>query len=308
MTGLPGSEQRLRCVEATARSHAGEILQGAIRRERRTRRVLVSLPATPLVSKAEVIATPGHRLSVWPVTARKTALALESLLAWLRMPRPEVQVRLTTNIPQGKGCGSSTADMLAAVRAMLRYLGIVMEEHAIAKLIVAVEEASDGTVLSRLALFRHREGVVEEYLPSALPAMRVMVIDTAPAAVIETTAMQRARYSAGQMDEFDALIRELRHGLMQQCAATVGRVATRSAAINESFLPKPHFQELLAEVRRLGGYGVGAAHSGTVVSALLPCGFDGESARRLRGVVKRLGMALVTHYVLKSAPWMQAAA
>ncbi len=238
--------------------------------------------------------------------SQKTASALERLLALVRLPKPEVAVRLTSNIPVGKGCGSSTADMLAAVRAMLRYLGVVMDEQTIAKLVVAVEEASDGTVLSRLALFRHREGVVEEYFPSSLPSMRVMVIDTEPDAVVSTTAMPRARYSAARMDEFDGWIGELRQGVVRQCAATVGRVATRSALLNEAFLPKPHFQELLHEVRRWGGYGLGAAHSGTVVSALLPCAFDADQARRLRCTVKRLGMAIVTHYVLQSSLWREA--
>src|SRR4051794_26183445 len=169
MTSLQSCEPRYKCASAVARSHAGEILQGAIRRDDRTRRVLVSLPAPCLMTRAEVLPTPGRTLSVLPGSASKARAAVEQLLAALGRPAPEVVVRLTTNIPRGKGCGSSTTDILATVRAMLKHLGASMDEHSLAKLIVAVEEASDSTVLSRLALFRHREGVVEEYLPLPLP-------------------------------------------------------------------------------------------------------------------------------------------
>src|SRR4051812_21999170 len=108
MTSLQCREPRYKCVSAIARSHAGEILQGAVRRDDRTRRVLVSLPAPCLMPRAEILPPPGRSLSVLPGSAAKARAAVERLLAALGRPAPEVVVRLTTNIPCGKGCGSST--------------------------------------------------------------------------------------------------------------------------------------------------------------------------------------------------------
>src|SRR5438128_2324354 len=110
MRSLQNREPCRKCVSATARSHAGEILQGAVARAGRTRRVLVSLPAPSLMTRADVLPTPGRPLSVSPVYASKTRAAVQHLLTVLGIRAPEVAIRLTTNIPHAKGCGSSTTD------------------------------------------------------------------------------------------------------------------------------------------------------------------------------------------------------
>jgi uncharacterized protein involved in propanediol utilization len=297
MKSLHFREPSPRCVSVTAQSHAGEILQGAVTREDRTRRVLVSLPAPSLTTMAVVRPTPGRPLSILPERAFKTKAAVHRLIARLGVGTPEAEVRLTTNIPRGKGCGSSTTDILAAVRAVLTYLGVTMTEESVAKLMVEVEEASDSTVLSRPVVFRHREGVVEEYLPSPLPCMRVFVLDTAPARTISTTAMPRARYSAAQLRYFDDLIKELRTAVQEQSAEAVGWVATESALINEQYLPKPGFRKLLGAVMDLGGYGLAAAHSGTVLSAIFPDNVDIQARDQLQTTAQRLGMDVITDYL-----------
>ena len=183
---------------------------------------------------------------------------------------------------------------------MLKYLSSEMDERSVAKLIVEVEEASDSTVLSRPALFRHREGLVEEYFPLPLPDVRVMVIDTEPDGRVNTTTMQRARYSASQITYFDHLINELRVAIQRQCPRAMASVATESALINEEFLPKPEYRVLLESVLNVGGFGLAAAHSGTVVSAFLPEMFELERRSHLQAVVQQLGMAVVADYVCKT--------
>jgi uncharacterized protein involved in propanediol utilization len=204
-----------RNATAVAAGHAGEVLQGAIQTGGRTRRLLMSLPAPPFRTEAEVMAIPGRPLCVEPVWASKAFHAAVALFRWFERPLPNITVRLRSNIPPGKGCGSSTADMLATIRALLLYSGLTMTEESIARLIVSVEEATDGSVLSRPTLFRHREGTVDEYLPGEFPAMRVMVIDAQPAAAINTIEMPRARYCPRQIATFEVLVTMLRRAFRE---------------------------------------------------------------------------------------------
>lgn len=286
---------------AIAHSHAGEVMQGAIRDGGHTHRLLFSLPAPTLATKAELIATPGQPLTVSPSWARKALSAAQTLLRRFDLPEPEAVICLTTNIPTAKGCGSSTTDILATIRMLLAYFELSMSEEETARFIVEIEEASDGSMLSRPALFRHREGVVEEYLPGTFPNVHVIVIDTQPRHTVNTVSMRRAYYDDRQLNEFQELIGRLRHAFRDQNSSEFGFVATASARISQMFLPKPHLETLIEMVEREEGYGLSVSHSGTVVSALLPSCIAVDRRNRIGSQCADLGMRVITEYTLGSA-------
>jgi uncharacterized protein involved in propanediol utilization len=298
MTHTSDSPSLRHSVASVATSHAGEVLQGAIRKEGRTHRLLLSLPAPTLWTTADITETPGIPFSVRPTWKRKAFHAAIALLDVLQVRPPEIRVQLTTNIPVGKGCGSSTADILATLRALTKYLELQLDEEALAALIVSVEEASDSSVLSQPALFRHREGIVHEYLSGNFPDMDVLVFDTEPDTTINTVAMDRAQYSAPEMEAFEELIDMLKEAFQNRSARDIGWVATRSACISQRFLPKPHFERLVRLVADEGGYGLAVSHSGTVASVLLPPGSCAELESRITRAVEGLGIRIVTRYSL----------
>lgn len=288
----------VRRAAAFASGHAGEILQGALRDGGGTRRFLLSLPAPTLRTRAEVIPTPGRCFAVDPGWARKSHHAAIHLLRHLRRQPPEICIRLQSNILAGKGCGSSTADVLATMRALAAGLATPLGEEEIARLVVEVEEAADSSVLSRPALFRHREGRVEEYLPGGFPPLRVVVIDTQPEAIVDTVMLERARYSEGQFAAFAVLVKELRRAFAEGDPHRLGAVATASACISQGFLPKPHFRVLVDLVHSAAGYGLAVSHSGTVAAALLPHDCAPRDERRLGNMVNQLGMRVLCRYGL----------
>lgn len=205
---------------------------------------------------------------------------------------------LTSNIPTSKGCGSSTTDILATVRLLLLACKRSLPEEAIARFIVEVEEASDGSVFSRPALFRHREGVVEEYLPGCFPAMRVIVIDTQPTRTINTIALPRAYYSEQELRRFRALVGRLKSAFMSNSAPEIGAIATDSARISQDFLPKPCLETLITLIREEQGYGLSVSHSGTVACALLPLHIKAGRCACIRSCCEALGMRILTEYAL----------
>lgn len=307
-TSLTASQPEAPVAIATAQSHAGEILQGAVLESDGIHRILYSLEAPFFYSRAEIILTPGQPLSIKPEWKRKTFLAVQLLLKHLRMAPPAICIRLTTNIPLEKGCGSSTADIHAALKALLAHLDIALSEEELAQIIVEAEEASDGSILSRPVIFRHREGLVHEYLPGLTPSVRVLVVDAQPSETVPTVTMPRARYSEFQLQRFRALIGRLRRAFLDCNSYDLGAVATASARINQEFLPKPHFEEVIALVEREGGFGVAAAHSGTVLSILLPSEADPECRKRVRLSVELLGMKVLAEFTLGCCPTAKAVA
>lgn len=289
-------------ASATASGHAGEILQGAFRRPDGIHRFLCSLPAPTLTSAATVIPTPGRPLSIRPAWAWKSLAAARLLLESIGAGPAEIQIRLVSNVPVAKGCGSSTADVAATLRALRSHLGVPLDDAVIARLAVQAEQASDGSVLPFPAIFRHREGLIEEALPGELPAMHVIVVDTQPDVAAPTLSLRRARYSDRQLDLFEGLRERLRRAFNEADPAGVGEVATASARLNQEHLPKPRLEEIIALVESERGYGVAAAHSGTVLSLLSPASLSRERRTRTAARLAELGTPLLTEFTHPGTP------
>ncbi len=283
---------------ATAIGHAGEILQGAFRGADGIHRFLCSLPAATFVSRAEIVPTPGQSVSVDPAWAWKALRAARLLVESELGREPECQVRIVSNIPVAKGCGSSTADVAATLRALRFYLRSPLDETALARLAVQAEGASDGPALPFPAIFRHREGEVEEALPGGFPPLHVMVIDTQPESIVTTLTLARPRYSDWELEAFEDLRQRLRLAFLNADPAAIGEIASASARLNQPYLPKPRLEEIIEMVERRGGYGVAAAHSGTVLALLFPPSAPDGWKARTRAQLAGLGMPLLTEFAL----------
>lgn len=253
-----------------AHGHAGEILQGAVERGGTVRRVLVSLPAPELLSRAVFHALPFGGLRVYPVWKRKALRAAELAFKELGCPAQSGVIELSSRIPVCHGLGSSTSDCVAAIRAIAAHCGTVCAPETIAAIAQQAEQSCDATMFDDCVVaFLHCEGQVLEVLGSTLPRMRMLVAEPpSPAELIPTDSLRRPQYSVTQIHHFDRLLARLRAGLGAGDASAVGAVATASAEMSQSFLPKPHFDTIAAIGVRTRALGVAAAHSGTVLSLL----------------------------------------
>ena len=174
-------------------------------------------------------------------------------------------VSIASNIAPGRGCGSSTSDVAAAVRATLRALGRSVSSEGIARLAVAAEGASDATFWDRPVLFAQRHGHVIEDYKSPLPPLEVLAFETAPGgAGIDTLALPAPRYVEREIRTFEELRTSLRLALERSDARGVAVVATRSALLNQRYLPQPGLEEVAELARRVGAIGIQVAHSGEV--------------------------------------------
>jgi uncharacterized protein involved in propanediol utilization len=262
----------------TAPVHHGELVQGAFTGpEGVPVRALVTLPCPLHTTRATFTAVPGGEVTVSPPWKEKARRAAEIALEDLHLGMGG-HLELTGDAPLGRGFGSSTSDVLAAVRAVRDAFGAPLTARETARLAVRAETASDALMFEETAvLFAQREGTVIEDFGRRLPPLRVLgfgsrATDTTATGGhgVDTLALPAPRYDSEEIARFDRLRVLLRRSLHTQDAALLGRVATRSALLNQRHLPVPALGRLLTTARACGALGLQVAHSGDIAAFLFP--------------------------------------
>jgi uncharacterized protein involved in propanediol utilization len=282
-----------------ATAHHGELFQGQVRDSAGTlRRCLVSLPCMSLYSWVTFQPDASSVLSIDPARKSKTRAAIELTLDYLGAPAVGGLVTIVSNIEEGKGYGSSTADCVAAVRAIAQAFGQRLADDEIARLVVGAEIASDNTMFDHAVLFAQREGVVLEDYGKAVPRLDVLGIDSDRRGIVDTLTYPPAPYSRDELELFQTLLGAVRRAMRTQDAVLLGRVATASAAVNQRFLPKPLFPEIRRIAELAGAVGVAVAHSGTVLGILFDSA-DASTPRALdlaRRQLSEIGVSDPVHF------------
>jgi uncharacterized protein involved in propanediol utilization len=243
--------------------HAGEILQGGVLLRERVEPFLVTLPAPSFRSIATL-----RRCAEWHVRpAWKTKALRAARLAW-DDGDGGLEVMVESAIPVGRGCGSSTADCVAVVRAVADLRGISWSSEEVARLVQRAEFASDATMFDTAPVaFLPRTGELLRRIGGAWPDMDVDVIDMGGPA-IDTVDCPVPFYSADELDEFAALLAELETAVSNGDAMGVGRVALRSGTMHQRHRPHAEWEPLTERAMAAGAVGVARAHSGTVAAVL----------------------------------------
>lgn len=254
----------MRTGVGTAHGTFGELLQGAL--PERDGDFLVTLPVarwTRAVFRPDPDA-PG--LVVRP--ARKVKALRMARLVMASAPRPVGGVlTLSSLLPEGKGLASSSADLVATARAVGQAVGLALPAARIERLLARIEP-TDGVLHPGIVAFHHRSVRLRAVLGS-LPAMTVVGVDEGGA--VDTVAFNRLPkpFTAADRREYARLLDRLTGAVRAHDLAEVGRVATRSALMNQALRPKRLLGPLCEICREVGGLGVAVGHSGTALGVLL---------------------------------------
>jgi L-threonine kinase len=258
---------------------AGELVQGAIEGVH----VHVSAPIDWFVA-AEFI--PDGRPLRGPAMRSKALAAVRALLASRELPAAG-EVRLRSDVPPGKGLGSSTADIGAALFAAAAAYGLELSSDEAARLALAVEP-TDGSLFPGIVAFDHRDGRWLEPLGEP-PPVAIVLLD--PGGTVDTlvyNAVDRAALLARHEAATREALAMARAAIQAGDVTLLGAAATLSALTHQAILPKPLLEPALATGRAAGAAGVCVAHSGTVLGIL----FDArrtDSAEETRWIARRLG-------------------
>lgn len=227
------------------------------------------LVSCPIDRAAEVRATvDGSGLTSGPSARPKALAAAEWTLAVLGRGSLGVRLEVRSDLPVGRGYGTSTADVVGAIAATAGALGKELSPAEIVRLAAAIEP-SDGTMFPGLALVDGRTGSRWEILGPP-PALDIVVLDFGGAVDTVGYHARRPDASPGLTALQARAVDLVRRGVRRADPAALGAGATLSALANEVLLPKPALVETLELAARLGAFGICAAHSGTALGLLLP--------------------------------------
>lgn len=224
-----------------------------------------NLPAAsnlPGIPASKLLRTPASNLPRIPATglpAHPAAALPGSALP----PLTGKSIRLSSNIPPGKGLASSSADILSVLYVVNDYLQTGFTAADLYHIAARVEP-TDPCLSENIVLFKQHLGMTDRSI--CLPPLALLYFDAEPARQVETLSVQRP-FSTQTAHFFEGLLRQFLRAADQQDRPSLFDCITRSAVANQSIISLPRFDDYyrLAETMRSG---LMVAHSGTIAGFL----------------------------------------
>ena len=243
-------------VSAAIPCTCGELFQGSLDGEP----CLVSCPIE-LFSTATV----PDDLSKSKEPGKKVQRALNQLTGGKGNDYP---LAIQTPLPAGRGYGTSTADIGAALYAVSACAGLALDAQQAAQIAVSIEP-TDSTLFPGLTLFAHRSGEFHQHLGQA-PAAKLLLIDSGGGVDSEEFNCQDwkpqlKKLAGGHEVAFNLLC----DGVTAGDLGALGEASTLSARLHQEILFNPLLDAVIELGRHVGAAGVCRAHSGTVLGLLL---------------------------------------
>lgn len=198
----------------------------------------------------------------------KTVAAVRRTLVHLRQARVRANVRVSSAIPRGRGLGSSSADLSAAIAATALALGEELSPESIAQIALSIEPTG-GVMMPGLALFDHRAGLVHESLGPP-PPMEIVALDFGGSSRSGFFNLSdRPQHWHGVNDQTAEALNLLRRGVAERSPALVGQGATLASEAGSRVSARPRLEEVAAFAREVGAVGINGGHGEGVTGVLL---------------------------------------
>ncbi|MFK2824107.1 hypothetical protein QYG89_00160 [Bacillus sp. B190/17] len=192
-----------------------------------------------------------------------------------------------SQIPIGKGMASSSADITAAIRAVAASFGTIFAPSDIAAIAAAIEP-TDGVMYEGINAFNQQTGERLQSFPEA-PDLFLIGYDSGGTVNTDDCYSSKRVYTPNEKAELQQLYNGISTALLSGKIDDIMLAATKSAGINERFLPKPFFS-LFKEIASRFEAGIIIGHSGTVIGFLLS-GNDHlliKKVQEIKGIVQQM--------------------
>jgi uncharacterized protein involved in propanediol utilization len=257
--------------DATVHGTFGELLQGYRQQpDGGFEHFLVTLPVQELCTTSTVSLTQGrggHR--VQPPDRARALAATTDLARALGLYDTEIDLSIDSNIPIGKGCASSTTDIMASVAALVAAASPDTSPrvlHALGTLVARNIEWGDYVLSDSITLCLQRTHTLVRAYETDL-RWRILGVDED--GWVDTAEFHRRERESRRLAlHYATLLSQLDEALMMNDFTTAAQIATESAVINQRVLPKRNFALMRQVADTTGALGIAVAHTGTVVGLI----------------------------------------
>lgn len=261
----------------------GEIVQGRLSNGED---FLVTIPVD-MWSTCELVCEPFDGPSFVKARLSKSKLVAEKMLKVLDMGvGNKLTIDFTRNIPIGKGLSSSTADMLAVVRAFQELFGIIVTESFISRLFAAIEP-HDGLHYYMSVAYNHRQGNLLSKL-NYIPNFNIIAIDSG-GELSTREYNKKLLFTENELYEYDALYNRLLVAFSTRDDDEIAKCAHRSTIMHVERTGNEFLAEMIQMSTEMDTLGVIATHSGTCGGFLLPSSASDELLDHVATVAAKLG-------------------
>jgi len=242
----------------------GELLQGRLGGA--SSDFLVTLPIQEYSNVTFITSPTASTLTVYPSFKEKSLHLARMLLEFFSLPCKGALL-IDSDLPVGKGLASSSADLVATARALTSCFRLDLPVPLLQRFMREIEP-SDGVMYPGVVSFYHCEVRLCEFI-GVLPSLTIVGIDEG--GELDTLEFNRwaKPYTSSDEQEYRVLLRTITHAIQRRDVRTIGKVATRSAILNQRLNPKRTLSDLIKICREIDALGVVVAHSGTCIGILL---------------------------------------
>lgn len=175
-----------------------------------------------------------------------------------------------SDIPQGKGMASSSADISAIAMATSLACHHRLSNKELETICLSIEP-SDAAFYPGIIQFDYMQGRMAQPLGTC-PPLKILIFDSG--GMIDTIAFNRRKELPTLIKEKEPYIKEaltlFKKGLQAHDIGKIGEAATISAFANQRILYKPYLYRLHELGKTYGSLGTIIAHSGTVSGLIFP--------------------------------------
>jgi L-threonine kinase len=201
----------------------------------------------------------------------KLELALKGACNYFELGPVAIRAREWSDLHVGKGMGSSTADVLAGIRAVANAVGEHLTPELEGKLATSVE-SSDGTMYPGIAVVDQKTGI---HLRDWAWYPEFVIVMLVPEDSVDTEAISFAGKEQ-LAPEYEGLLAGFDRAVESRSISDFAALSTRAFELNAPYLVNPHAHALVSRLPELGALGLNVGHTGTVCGVLYPNTPDGR--------------------------------
>lgn len=243
----------------------GELLQGALPGD--NNHFLVTLPIQKF---SRAVFTPNDAakgITVTPSNKSKSRTLIQKLIDHYGLGIGG-HLSIESELSEGKGLASSSADLVATARALEATMGCAIPTELILAVLRTIEP-SDGVMYPEFVTFFHRKVELGRQLGFPTRLKVVAIDEGGQIDTIEYNRRQRP-FTHEECAEYAELLETIEAAICRNDLELLGRVATRSAILNQKRNPKRYLDQMLEISQATNALGVVVTHSGPCIGLLFP--------------------------------------